>query len=88
MEKLKTDQVREIANSVAYTPEGKIKKYQATQVLMEKKELNDKEIEALTKNTKEAEQYGFNVKDLAKFVPDKAAELTGGKKQQQTLWLA
>lgn len=80
MEKLKTDQVREIANSVAYTPEGKIKKYQATQVLMEKKELNDKEIEALTKNTKEAEQYGFNVKDLAKFVPDKAAELTGGKK--------
>lgn len=80
MEKLKTEEIKDIADSVAYTPEGKIKKYQAMQVLMEKKSIEDKEIESIIKNTKEAEQYGFNVKDLAKFVPDKAAELTGGKK--------
>lgn len=80
MENLRTEEIKDIANSTAYTPEGKIKKYQAMQVLMEKKSLEDSQIEALLKNTEEAEQYGFNTKDLAKFVPDKATKLTGGKK--------
>lgn len=79
MEKLSTDKVRKIAAITPVTREDNIKKHQAMQVLMEKKDLKDNEIDYLTKNIQLADSYGFSKKEFAKFVPEEAEKLTGGK---------
>jgi hypothetical protein len=83
MGKLDNDKLREIAKDPAFTPEGNIKKYQAYQILMERKNLKDEEIGFLTENIKLASGYGFNKKEFAKFVPEEAEKLTD-KKQTTT----
>ncbi|MDD5555155.1 MAG: hypothetical protein PHO19_00565 [Candidatus Pacebacteria bacterium] len=79
MEKLSTDKVREIAAITPVTREDNIKKHQAMQILMDKKDLKDNEIDYLTKNIQLADNYGFSKKEFAKFVPEEAEKLTGGK---------
>jgi len=77
IEKLPTDKIREIAGITPTTREDNIKKFQAMQVLMEKKDLNDDNINYLTKNIKLADGYGFSKKEFAKFVPERSSQLTG-----------
>ncbi|MDD5696500.1 MAG: hypothetical protein PHO90_00810 [Candidatus Pacebacteria bacterium] len=77
MEKLPTDKIREIAALTPVSREDNIKKFQAMQILMEKKDLQASEIDYLTKNIKLADGYGFNKKEFAKFVPERAPGLTG-----------
>jgi len=79
MENLTTDGLRRISGITPMTREDNIKKHMALQILMEKKDLNDGEIDYLTKNIKTAGNYGFSKKEFAKFVPQEAEKLTDGK---------
>lgn len=81
--KYDSDGLHGVVKENATTEKDITRRYAAYKALMEKKSLNDNEIDYLIKNIETAEKHGIERGELAKFVPSRASEITKGKKNTQ-----
>lgn len=78
--KYDSDGLHNVVKKVAITEKDITRRYTAYKALMDKKALKDEEVNYLIANLDKAEKYGIDRGELAKFVPDRAPEITKGKK--------